>query len=479
MAENLKSKAIKGGIWSGVQSFGTSFMLFVCNIVLARLLTPSDFGCVGMLLVFIAISDAIVDGGFVSALIQKSDADEDDYSTIFWWNIVLSLFLYIILYVSSPTIAHFYGMEQLSEVLKVYGIVLLLHGLSLVQRTIFVKKLNFKIIAAIDLCANFLGTIIAIISAFCGAGIWSLIVKVLITGFVAMVILWVKSQWYPKFIFKWTNLCSLFSFGSFVFLSTIINTLYRNVISLILGRSFSPATLGYFTQARKLEDVPRQTISAVITRVVFPVFTNLTEDRERFKKGVKSALSLLSFISFPISVLFIVIAQPLVLFLFGDIWLPAAGYMKVICIYSLMMSIIDLEQEVLKALGKSKLLFYSGLLRRIIGILLIVLGSFFGIRWLLVAYVFSQYISFVIVTYPMKKLIDFSIIAQTIHMLPCLLVCIVSGMISSVMMGQINSASPLLLLSISSVVFLLIFVFTSFLFKIDGCLQIIKLLKKH
>lgn len=467
MSESLKDQVIKGASWNGLERFGTAFFLFVSNLVLARLLSPDDFGCIGMLMVFISISDAIVDGGFGAALVQKKNASQIDFSTIFIWDVVLSLLLYLILFLLSPLIADFYEMDSLSTILRVQGVVLLFNGLSNIQRTMLTRQMNFKKQARINLSAMIIGSCLGILCAFCGMGIWSLVVKLLSTSILACICFWLTTTWFPNRCFSIKSLKSLFSFGGFVFLTSITNSIYSNIISLVIGKSFSSTTLGYFTQARKLEDIPRQTISSVVNNVTFPAFSSIQDDKIRLKKAISESLKFLSFINFSLTILMMVIARPIILLLFSEKWLPSVPYFQVICLYGLIMSIIELNLGVYKAVGKSNLLFITGIIRRVIGITLIISGTLWGIKGVLIGYVVGQYISFVIVSYPLNTIIGYSLLDQIKHMLPNLIVSIIAGIFSYFIVFGVE-LNPFMLCCIQVIVFCVTIVLLSILFKIEG-----------
>ena len=428
MSENLKSKVVKGAFWNGLERFGTAFFLFVSNLVLARLLSPDDFGCIGMLMVFISISDAIVDGGFGAALVQKKNVTQEDYSTIFVWNILVSIFLYVLLFLCAPIIARFYNIESLSLILRVQGLVLLFNGFCIIQRSMLQKNLMFKKLAKVNVSATIIGTSLGIICAFIGLGVWSLVIKLLFTSVMASVVLWMGTNWKPKIMFDYNSFKSLFSFGSFMFLTSITNSIYQNTISLVIGKSISSATLGYFTQARKLEDVPRQVLSSTVKNVSFPAFAMLQNDNKKLVVAVRKTTQLLSFVNFSTSILFVLIAHPFILLLFSTKWEPSIIYFQIICIAGLIMSISELNITILKSIGKSRLLFLTGLMRKSLGIALIIGGSYWGIKGILLGYVLSQILSYFIITYPLKVSIGYGIKRQLLDMIPCLIVAAISGM---------------------------------------------------
>ena len=282
MASDLKKKTLSGMIWSFVQRFGTMAISFVSNIVLARLLTPDDYGTIGMLMIFIAVANTFVDGGFGSALIQKKEPTQEDYSTIFWWNMFLSIVLYGLLYLGAPAVARFYNLPLLCDVLRVQGIVLIINALSIIQQNQLRKQLKFKRLATVTVISAILSAGAAIILAYIGWGVWALVAQqLMLSGFTAIQ-LWVLNKWYPLLIFSKESFKQLFGFGGFILVSSLINTLCNNIQGLLIGRFCNTTTLGYYTQARKLEEVASTSFTTVVDQVSYPILAKFQDDKSKF-----------------------------------------------------------------------------------------------------------------------------------------------------------------------------------------------------
>ncbi len=412
MAESLKQKTISGMIWNATERFGASLLLFISNLILARLLTPDDFGCIGMLLVFISVSEAIIDGGFGCALIQKKSPTEEDYSTVFYWNLALSSFLYVSLFMLAPRIAAFYDIPLLCKVLRIEGIVLMVDSLYLVHQNILKKEIRFRKIARINLGAVMFGTIVGIWMAYTGYGIWSLVVKIVVTSMTKCIAYWTTGKWKPQFLFSKASFFNLFSFGSFMFLSTMINNIYQNMLSLFIGKNFSAASLGYFSQARKMEDIPRNSLSAVINNVTFPIFSQLQNDKDQLRNAARKCLALLTYLGFPLMMLMISIASPLILLLFTSKWQQVIPYFQILCLHGLVYIPFSVNVNVIQSLGKSKLLFYIILAQSLLGISMAFIGAYFGVKGVLTGFVMSAYISYFITSVYCGQLIDYGIKKQ-------------------------------------------------------------------
>jgi O-antigen/teichoic acid export membrane protein len=298
--KSLKQKTVSGMIWSGVQKFGNMGISFVSNIVLARMLTPDDFGCIGMLAIFITVSNTFVDGGFGSALIQKKEPTQKDYSTIFWWNIFISFLLYGVLFMSAPVIAEFYHMPLLSSVLRVQGVILIINSLNIIQTNQLRKQLRFKRLANVTVIAHTIAALAAIILAWKGWGVWALVAQQIIGSSLISLILWYINKWMPDFCFSKESFKQLFGFGSFILCSNLINTFCNNVQGLLIGRLFSPADMGYYTQAHKLESIASHSITGIVDQVSYPLLAKFQADNIAMKRVLSKLISLLVYFSFPL-----------------------------------------------------------------------------------------------------------------------------------------------------------------------------------
>lgn len=285
--DNLKNKTISGMMWSAVGKVGTLTINFLSNLVLARLLMPADFDCIGMLAIFLAVSNIFIQGGLGAALIQKKEPTELDYSTVFYWNLVFAILFYGLLFAIAPAVAHFYELPILQPMLRVQGIVLIIQSFAIVQITKLQKEMNFKALAIRNMAAAFAGTLIAIPMALRGYGAWSLVASAITAAIINVLLLWKMSSWRPSWEFSLTSLKQLFSFGGLMLLSSLAETLYTNLQGLIIGKRFPSGNLGYYMQAKKLEEVPVTGLSSIVNEVTFPAFASLQNDPDRLLTGVR------------------------------------------------------------------------------------------------------------------------------------------------------------------------------------------------
>lgn len=436
--QDLKKQTISGLIWSFAERFGSVFIQLISNIVLARLLSPYEFGLIGMIMVFIAISNTFVEGGFSSALIQKKNTTPEDYSTIFFINIIVAIVLFIVLYLSAPSIAAFYGQPILRDLLRVLGIILILNALSIIQNTKLIKSVKFKPLAKINLSATIIACFLSISAAIYGFGVWSLVIQMLAISFFKTVFLWINSVWRPLLIFENKSAKKLIGFGYKLLISGLIDSIYTNMYALIIGKVFSPVDLGYYTQAKKMQDVPVYTLSGVVNQVTFPVFAHLQDDLLKFKSGLKKSLTSLAFINFPMMILLMVIAKPLFLILFTAKWNEAIPYFQLLCLSGMFLSSHAVNLNALKAKGRSDIYLFSEVIKKIIGIMALFLSMQWGIIGMIYSIVFTSFISFFINAYFSAKIVQYGIIEQLLDVLPSFLLSIITGLTVMFLSGFLN-----------------------------------------
>jgi len=454
-------------IWSGLGRIGTVGISFISNLVLARLLMPDDFGCIGMLYVFIAISSIFISGGLGQALIQKKNPTHTEYTTVFYWNLVMSLIFYVILYFTAPAISHFYEIPLLTKVLRIQSIVLIIQSFSIVQANQLQKQLRFKELSTRNILSALIGMIVAIIMAFSGCGVWSLVGSTLTQGLVSVILLWKMSTWRPTWEFSFKALGQLFSFGGLMLLSSLVETIYTNLQSLIIGKLYSERDLGFYSQARKLEEVPTNSLSAIVNEVSFPVFSALQDNKKALVAGVRKNVKAITYLNFPLMVLMMVIAQPLIVFLYGEKWMPSVPYFQILCVSSMIYTLNTLNTNVIKSLGRSGIFLMVQLSKRLIGIGLIIWGVRFGIIGLLWAVASVGYISFIINAIVNGRLVGYGILKQIKDVGLCYITSVGIG-IAVFFFGRLLPLHPYILMVIQALLYALLYWVFSMLFKFEG-----------
>ncbi|HIZ87228.1 MAG TPA: lipopolysaccharide biosynthesis protein [Candidatus Coprenecus pullistercoris] len=419
MDGTLGKKTVAGILWSSLQKFGTMAISFVSNIFLARMLTPDDYGCIGMLMIFIAVANVFIDGGFGSALIQKKRPTPQDYSTIFYWNLILSVILYAVLYASAPSVAGFYGMPELSKVLRVQGVVLIFNAFSVIQNNQLRKRLEFKKTASINLVSMSLASVMAIVMAYRGFGLWSLVGQQLTYSLLNAVQLWIRSAWRPMPVFSRSSFRELSGFGAFILLSNLINTFCNNVQGLLIGKFFSPSVMGLYSQARKLEEVASTSISGVVDQVSYPVLAEVQDDRTRLAGATGRLVTSIAFFTLPLMFLLIAVAEPLITILYSDRWVECVPYFQVLCVAGMAVSLQNINYFAVAATGRSRALLVWTIVKRSLSIVFIVAGfAALGIKGLLAGMVLAAFTVYAVNAALVSKYVGYRIGRQIADLLP-------------------------------------------------------------
>lgn len=397
MAENLKERTVFGVVWSGLQKFGSVILAFVSSIVLARLLLPEDYGCVGMLSIFMSVASTFIDGGFGSALIQKKRPTQEDYSTIFYWNLAISVTLYLMLFFSAPLIARFYRTPLLCSVLRVQGVVLIINAIRIVQSNQLRKQLRFKKIAVVNLSSNALSLVVTIWMAWKGYGVWALVAQHLVLSVLLTTVYWATGHWWPLLRFSKQSFKELFNFGGFILLSNLINTFCNNIQGLLIGRIYNSTTMGYYSKARGTEQIPSNLISGIIDQVAYPVLSEAQNDKPYLVQILRKFIGVLAYTTAPLMMLLVVLAEPIFLLLYSDRWLPSVPYFQILCFAGLFSCLQGVNYFAVAAVGKSGSLFRGTVIKRGIGLVLLVGGLWlFGMRGLLVGMVLTSFVVYLI-----------------------------------------------------------------------------------
>lgn len=465
-------------LWSACQRFGVLILSFISNLVLARYLTPEDFGAIGMLTIFISLSETFIDSGLGSALIQKKDTTEIDYSTVFWTNLIISIFLYVVLFLFAPLIARFYNMELLTSLLRVKAIVLIIQGFRLIQTTRLQKSLNFKKISLVYLSASLISTIAAIIASILGLGVWALVIKTLLDTSIRTIVFWIIGKWKPLFKFSFKSFKELFSYGGVMLCTSLVISIYSNVQTLIIGKAFSATDLGYYTQAKKLETIPTNAVEQIVNQVTFPVFSRIKDDVEKLKNSLKKIVICISYITFPMMIFFIVAATPIFEFLFTSKWNQSIPYFRYLCLVGMMVSVNTMNTNIIKASGRKKMYFNLQVIKRLIGIVILIISVFFGMAGLLTARVIIEYVFFAINTHATKKIINYSTWEEVKDFLPNYLLSFISGIITYFAFKYV-SLPNLALIILEFIVYVVIYLGVSSLLKFKGFTYIFDILKNN
>ena len=408
MAESLKNKTIKGVAWSGIDNIVQFGVTFVVSIVLARLLTPDDYGLIGIVTIFTLVSQTLINAGFTSALIRKKDATDDDYNTVFIINLGMSLLLYAIVFYASPAIANFFNRKELIPLVRVTSLGMVIGALALVQQTILTKRIDFKSQTIITLTASIISGIIGIALAFFGFGVWSLVAQQLSLQTIKTIGLWLVNKWIPKLRFSINSFKDLFGFGWKMMVSGVLDTLWKELYQVVVGKFYSPATLGQYTRAKQFSQLFSSNLTSVIQRVTYPVLSNIQDEKERMVSAYRRIIKTTMFIT-AISMFFLgAISEPLLYCLIGPKWHEAAIYLPLICISGSLYPLHAINLNMLQVQGRSDLFLGLEIIKKIIGLLPLSICIFYGVLPMLYVNLFTGVICYFLNSYFPGKLLGYS-----------------------------------------------------------------------
>lgn len=420
MAESLKHKTFMGTVWSVVERFSVQGIGFIVMIIMARVLTPADYGLVGELTIFIAVSQSLVDSGFSQALIRKQDRTEVDNSTVFYFNIGVGISLYLLMSFCAPLIARFYSQPILVPLTRLLSLNILINSLVVVQRAQFTIRIDFRTQAKASLTASIVSGCVGITMVYTGHGVWSIVWYQLSNLITNVVMLWILSKWRPQRGYSWKSFRELFGFGSKLALSGIINTIYNNIYLIVIGKVFKASDLGYYTRAHQFADFPSSNVSGIIQRVTFPVLCTIQNDEQRLRNVYRNFLRLAGFVVFPLMVGLAALAHPLINTVLTPKWAFAATLLQVICLSMMWYPIHSINLNLLQVKGRSDLFLKLEIIKKIVGITIMCISVPFGIIAMCWGALASSLIALVINTHYTGKLIDVGFFVQIRDLLPTL-----------------------------------------------------------
>lgn len=429
MSSSLKTKTINGLIWSFIDNFSVQISQFIVGIILARLLDPKDFGLIGMMVIFITISQWFISSGFGQALIRKKNCTQRDYSTIFFFNILVGILVYGILFFSSPFISRFFNEPRLNVLIKVFGISLIIISFTIIQQTQLTKRLDFKLQTKISIISSLVSGLIAIYLAYSGFGVWSLVYKSLIEYGLRLILLWYYNSWFPSLVFDIKSFKELFGFGSKLLLRGLTYSIFNNIYYIIIGKYFTAAQLGFYTRAEQFNRLPSSNINKVVNKVSYPVLSELQDDDIALKSAYKKIYTSLVFITSISMLVLSAIAEPLIIVTVGEKWRPAIEILQPLCFVGLLYPLADFNLTILKVKGMSGMILKLEIIKRILSIPVIIAGVLYGINILILAMIFLSFIEFLVNAHYSGKQISYSLKEQIMDNLPNLFVAILVGLI--------------------------------------------------
>ena len=418
MSQSLKDKTVNGMGWSALENVTRLGVTFVVSIVLARLLSPEEYGLIGILTIFIAIFNAIVDSGFTSALIRKQDATDTDYSTVFYTNLVLSVVLAAVLFFCAKPISIFFERPELVSLTQVMSSVVIINALSIVQRARTTKAIDFKTQTKITFISSIGSGVIGIVMAYMGYGVWALVGQQVSNQLLTTLFFWIYNKWMPKLVFSWASFKEMWAFGSKLLASGLIDTAWKEAYQVVIGKCYSPATLGLYTRAKQFADLCSSNLTSVVQRVSYPVLSSIQDDRLRLKGAYQRVIKTTMLPTFVLMLGMAACAEPMIYVLIGEQWLECVPMLQIICTYGMLYPLHALNLNMLQVQGRSDLFLKLEIIKKIVGIGPLLLGIFVNIYWMLAGTLVTSLISYYLNAYYSGPFLNYSIKEQVKDILP-------------------------------------------------------------
>ncbi|UFK97090.1 lipopolysaccharide biosynthesis protein [Kaistella faecalis] len=415
---SLKKQAVSSMIWTFSQQFGSQLITFAVSVILARLLLPSDFGTIAMFTVVMSIASALVDGGMSSSLIRSTNVDDRDLSTVFWFNFGVAVAMYIIIFFTAPLIADFYKVEILTPVIRVYSLSIIIGSLTAVQGTRFTKAMDFKTLFKIQLPSLIIGALAAVVMAYNGFGIWTLVFYPLIQSVVGGIQLWFYSRWKPLLVFDRAKFKEHFGFGYKMTLSGLLDTVFKNIYTILIGKYFSSADLGYYNRADNLKQLPVNNLSSALNKVTFPLFSKIKDNNVKLKEVYQKLMKLVIFVIAPVLFLMMVVAEPMIRFLLTEKWLPAIPYLQVLVLSGILYPIHAYNLNILKVKGRSDLFLKLEFWKKGLQLITLLTSVPYGIIGIVWGQVVFSVLAFFINTHYTGKMLKYGSMHQILDLMP-------------------------------------------------------------
>lgn len=470
MAESLKVKTVKGTFWSGLDSFASQGIMFLVGLVLARLLTPHEYGLIGYITILTAIFNSIVDSGFSSALIRKKDIRAIDYNTAFIFNIIISILLCAAMFLLARPISRFFNEPQLVQLVKAMSVIVVINGLAIIQRTNLTKNVDFKTQTKASLISSISSGIVGIGMALYGFGVWSLVGQQITRQLLNTVCLWILNKWLPRFEFSWQSFRELFNFGWKLLASGLIDTIWKQVSNMVIGKYYSTSSLGQYTRGQQFADIFSANMTSIIQRVSYPVLSSIQDERNRMKEGYRKIIKVTMFLSFVLMFGLAAIAMPLLTVLIGKQWMEAAHYLQILCFSMCLYPLHAINLNMLQVQGRSDLFLKLEIIKKIIAIGPILLGIFMGIDWMLYGWIITGVISYLLNAMYSGNMIGYSIPAQVMDILPSFALAAIMAI--SVYLLTFIELQPIVTLLIQLCLGAAIIISLSELFKLEEYIEI-------
>lgn len=472
-----KSLIIKSLLWKYFERLGTQIISFVVSVILARLLTPDHYGAIALIMIFINVCNVIIDGGLNTALIQKKQADDLDFSTIFYSSLLISVLLYCILFFVAPYIAEFYAMPILSNVIRILGINIIFYALNSIQRAYVSKHMMFNVLFYSSFIAVLLSGLIGILLAYNGAGIWALVAQNLSSIIITSIVMWFTIKWRPLLMFSIDRFCGLFSYGWKILMANFITVMFVEVRKLCIGKIYSTSNLAYYEKGEQFPSLIMNNIFTSIQSILLPTFSEYQDDKLKIKSMMRRATKMSCFVIYPLMVGMIVTAEPLVNMLLGDKWNGAVPFIQIMCVANFFRPITISNWEAIKALGYSGVTLKLEVLKKIIDIVILLVTIKTGVMAVAWGVVLFNFICIFINLFPNIKLLNYRIKEQIFDATPTFLISILMGVV--IYFFRFMSIGNTLLFIIQFIIGVLTYIAFCLLFKEESMMYLLGLLKQN
>lgn len=474
--QSLKDKTIKGTFWSAADAFLGQGVTFIVGIILARLLSPDEYGLIGICLIFNTIFNGVVDSGFSNALIRKKNVGINDYNTMFLTNLGISCVLYFLLFLSSPIISNFFARSELTCLIRVTGLVLFFNALSLTHNTILTKRIDFKTKTKASVSSAVLSGAVGISMAYMGFGVWALVGQILSKQLFYTLSLWIFIKWWPTWKFSSDSFHYMWGFGWKLLVSGLLNNIWNQLYQVVVGRFYSPATLGQYTRSKEYANIFSANITTIVQRVSYPVLADIQDDKQRMVAAYRKVIKMTMYATSMCMISLGAVAEPLIYCLIGSQWHEAATYLPLICISMSLYPLHAINLNMLQVQGRSDVLLYLEIIKKAISVGPICLGIFVNIYWMLVGTIITGILSFFLNSYYTGKSLGYNSWMQLKDIAPYYLIAIIVGI--SVYFIKYLTINMWVVLTIQVIVGTLVSIALSYLFKLEEFNDLLKILFK-
>jgi len=478
---SLKKQAISGVYWAFLQQFSNQIINFIVSIILARVLFPADFGIISIIGLFIGVGTVLMDGGLTQSLIRTTNVTDEDFSIVFLFNLIASVFIYILIFFLAPQIAFFYNQDTLTKLIRCYCVVFVINAFSNIQHTRLMMNMDFKTELKVTLPSMIIANLVGITMAFSGFGVWSLVISSIFSSLLNTIQLWYWSSWKPTLNFSKEKVKQHFGYGYKLTLSGLLDTIFSNTYAIVIGKFFSIQELGYFNRADSLKQFPVNNVSSVLNKITFPLFSKIQNDDIKLKEVYKKIMQMVIFLIAPLLIFLAVLGEPLFRFLFTEKWLPAVPYFQILCFSGLLYPIHAYNLNILKVKGRSDLFLKLEVIKKIVIVLITLIAYQFGIYGLLYSTVFLNIIGFFINTHYTGRFLNYTTWEQTKDITPTIFLASCCGFIvctlNNFTIEKFNN--DFISIVFCSGIGFFLYLCTSFLFKINSLKEIISIIKNQ